>query len=306
MKLILSRKGFDTGSGGCPSPIFPDGTMFSLPIPVAADRITYGELRHHSQDCGEVNIGEMVADLTRRRRPENRIGPNSPAHLDPHLNIKTYPEVAKSKQAKNWRGLLGQEDRAQGHLNNQGVGKGDLFLFFGLYRRVECLDQGDRKWRFAREPRRHVLWGWLQVGERYDLNSPERDRVPSWANYQPHMRYPNDLNNTLYVASDTLELGTGPVTLSDGGVAPGWGRFPQFHPGLVLTEPQETRASRWRLPGWFDKHSLSNFEHCNWSHEGGYAYVQRNGNGQEFVLDMDKYRPATEWVSQFVREHGER
>ncbi len=32
-KLILSRKGFDSASGGCPSPIFPDGTMFSLPIP---------------------------------------------------------------------------------------------------------------------------------------------------------------------------------------------------------------------------------------------------------------------------------
>ena len=32
-KLIIGRKGFDAGSEGCPSPIFPDGTMFSLPIP---------------------------------------------------------------------------------------------------------------------------------------------------------------------------------------------------------------------------------------------------------------------------------
>ncbi len=32
-RLILSHKGFDSRSGGCPSPIFPDGTMFSLPIP---------------------------------------------------------------------------------------------------------------------------------------------------------------------------------------------------------------------------------------------------------------------------------
>ena len=301
MKLILSRKGFDTGSGGKASPIFPDGTMFSLPIPVAADKITYGALRHFSEDLGEVNVGDVVKDLT-----NGRYRPDSPAHIDPHLNIRTYPEVAGSKQAKNWRGLLGQEDKAQGHLNNQGVGKGDLFLFFGLYKPVERVDQGDRKWRFTREPWRHVLWGWLQVGEKYDLNSPERDQVPSWAHYQPHMHYPNDVNNTLYVASDALELGTGPVTLPDGGVAPGWGRFPYFHNDLVLTKPQETRASKWRLPGWFDQRSLSNFEHCDWTHEDGYAYVQRNGNGQEFVLDMDKYRPATEWALQFVREHGER
>ena len=33
-KLILSRKGFDTQAGGKPSPVFPDGSMFSLPIPV--------------------------------------------------------------------------------------------------------------------------------------------------------------------------------------------------------------------------------------------------------------------------------
>src|ERR1035441_4619606 len=31
MKLILSRKGFDSSAGGKPSPIFPDGTMISLP-----------------------------------------------------------------------------------------------------------------------------------------------------------------------------------------------------------------------------------------------------------------------------------
>jgi len=33
MKLILSRKGFDSTYGGYPSPILPDGTLLSLPIP---------------------------------------------------------------------------------------------------------------------------------------------------------------------------------------------------------------------------------------------------------------------------------
>lgn len=33
MKIILSRKGFDSSNGGQPNPIMPDGTLLSLPIP---------------------------------------------------------------------------------------------------------------------------------------------------------------------------------------------------------------------------------------------------------------------------------
>ncbi|WP_418483231.1 hypothetical protein [Dysosmobacter sp.] len=33
MKIILSRKGFDSANGGIVSPIFEDGTMVSFPIP---------------------------------------------------------------------------------------------------------------------------------------------------------------------------------------------------------------------------------------------------------------------------------
>ena len=33
MKVILSRKGFDSANGGILSPIFEDGTMLSFPIP---------------------------------------------------------------------------------------------------------------------------------------------------------------------------------------------------------------------------------------------------------------------------------
>ena len=37
MKIILSRKGFDSSNGGCPSPIMPDGTLLSMPIPTDDD-----------------------------------------------------------------------------------------------------------------------------------------------------------------------------------------------------------------------------------------------------------------------------
>ena len=32
--LFLSRKGLDSGTGECASPIFPDRSMLSLPIPI--------------------------------------------------------------------------------------------------------------------------------------------------------------------------------------------------------------------------------------------------------------------------------
>ncbi|MBA3801209.1 MAG: hypothetical protein H0X18_19410 [Geodermatophilaceae bacterium] len=44
MKLILSRKGFDSAAGGCPSPILEDGSMLSLPIPDRTSPIRYRDI----------------------------------------------------------------------------------------------------------------------------------------------------------------------------------------------------------------------------------------------------------------------
>jgi hypothetical protein len=44
MKVILSRKGFDSEYGGYPSPILPDGRMIFLPIPLPDDSACYSSL----------------------------------------------------------------------------------------------------------------------------------------------------------------------------------------------------------------------------------------------------------------------
>lgn len=46
MKVILSRKGFDSVNGGIVSPILEDGTMISFPIP-STDANTYSELEYN-------------------------------------------------------------------------------------------------------------------------------------------------------------------------------------------------------------------------------------------------------------------
>ena len=286
-KLILSRKGFDSANGGCASPIFENDTMFSLPIPDDRSEVAYRDLRH-----GGMSIGEVVTDLTR-----NRIGPEHRAHLDPDINREAYPRL------EGWRPLFGQDLSAQGHLRNQGVGTGDVFLFFGLYQQVV---KTSGHWRFDGDaPPQHVLWGWLQVEDVHSVDSNTKGKLP-WAAHFPHLseKY-ESLNNTLYVSSDGLDLGDGPI-------AAGAGVFPRFDEHLALTEPGKS-VSSWRLPRWFypdpskGKKMLSwHGDNLNrWGKDENYAYLQSVARGQEFVLDLANYPEATGWLTGLVRDLGE-
>lgn len=298
-RLILSRKGFDGGSGGCPSPIFKeDNAMFSLPIPELGDNVTFGDLRHD-----DVNVGDLVKDLTCRRDPKNRISASHEAHFDPDINFPAYIHRKHRGGWEDWRGAFGQSNQAQSHLRDEGVDRGDLFLFFGLYRLVEKTKDG---WRFVRgAPRQHVLWGWLQIGEKYDLTGPERKNVPGWARHHPHMQYPSDDtgHDMLYVASDKLDIG-------NRFKAPGAGLFPKRHNDLVLTEPGES-ASHWRLPRWCypDKGKKMLSWHGDnmdrWDKDNEWAYLKSVARGQEFVLHLEDYPEALPWVSSLIRDFGQ-
>ena len=288
-KLILSRKGFDSGSGGCPSPIFPDGTMFSLPIP-SRDHEQFNDLQH-----GDVDIAGVVAGIT-----NGRINGRDRIHLDPDLNFDTYRHRKNRAAWQQWRGMLDQTGIAQGHLDKQGVGDGDIFLFFGLYRRVEEAAQG---WRFIRgAPEFHVLWGWLQVGQKHRV----ADIGPNdllWARHHPHLSggYRGD-QNTVCAASLKLDLGS----KNDQRGTTGWGVFPKFDRRLVLTDPNGTGVSQWRLPRWFypDGNKPPLTYHGNvperWRRDTDHAYLCSIGRGQEFVLDVAQYPEVVQWLADLV------
>ena len=72
--------------------------------------------------------------------------------------------------------MLGQAGIAQSHLNKQDVGHGDIFPFFGLYRRVEETAQGRRFVKGA--PELQVLCGWLQVDQKYSVVDPGPNDLP--------------------------------------------------------------------------------------------------------------------------------
>lgn len=60
MKLVLSRKGFDSSYGGMPSPILLDGQLVPLPIPDRDDHYTFRDL-----NFGGVPLEALLQDFSR-------------------------------------------------------------------------------------------------------------------------------------------------------------------------------------------------------------------------------------------------
>lgn len=287
MRLVLSRKGFDSTSGGCASPILPDGRLLTLPIPSAGGLVRYCDLTHET-----IDIGQLVHDLTR-----GKVAPGTTAHLDPDLSEGIMP------RAKGWRPAFGQVDAAQVHLSNQQVGSGDLFMFFGWFREVG--KEGGR-WRFRRgAPDLHVLFGWLQVGEVIDV-AVGRDEAlmrHPWLRSHPHLSSAA-APNVVYVAADRV-LHAG---FPDGRL-PGAGIFPRLHQDLVLTCPGQRLRSRWRLPKCFSPREgrppLTYHEKLErWTPEKDAVGLRSVARGQEFVLDLTACPDAETWAINTAMKHG--
>jgi hypothetical protein len=257
MKVILSRKGFDSSYGGYPSPILPSGEMVSLPIPLEDD-IKYSDL---STD------GSTYYDLMKDLRPTIKrkgewipLDQESKCHLDPDIHRGSI------RRGHDWKPCFGQIGAAQSHLENQHVSEDDLFLFFGWFRKTRYhngkleFDPNERDF--------HSFFGYLQVGEITKVN--RGSDVPKWLAYHPHTsgwRLDKETNTT-YIARDRSSWNE---SLS------GTGRF-MFNDRLVLTKKELSR-SKWNLPNCFRDAEIS----CHkdpWKD----GYFQSLPRGQEFVI----------------------
>jgi len=279
VKIILSRKGFDSASGGVPSPIFPDGSMLSLPIPDRLSHIAYGEIGGNRW----ATVSEAVSQLA-------GLPISHRAHLDPDLVHHSFPRL------KGWRPIFGQVGAAEGHLRKQGVGKGDLFFFFGLFRWVE---RGAAGWQYVRNSRAmHVLFGWLQIAERAPVSTwPVNDR---WALYHPHFAMTPRASNVLYLSSKSLRMSDGALYIAGAGV------FPFFSPVLQLTAPDSERPGRWLLPAWFHPQGRASVlsyhrKPSRWSRSSSGTILSSVSRGQEFVLDCDDYPEAIDWLDELMQ-----
>ena len=91
MKIILSRKGFDTENGKIPNPIMPNGRLCPLPIPYPRDTLKLRNVRF-----GDSRLSDIVASLSNDIRPETIV------HLDPDLQREARP------RRRGWRPAFGQ------------------------------------------------------------------------------------------------------------------------------------------------------------------------------------------------------
>ena len=259
MKVILSRKGFDSGAGGYPSPIFPDGSMLSLPIPSTEDMLRYADVAYK---------GDSLSTWMRRLGLPARLR-RERCHLDPDLDRDSAP------RGRDWRPLFGSVGAAGTHLLDNGIGPGDLFLFFGWFRHVA--PQGRGKYRYV-GPDLHVIFGGMRVRHCW------RDTFPEYVRHHPHSAraYQQRKGNVVFEAAND----------HTGDLAGAW-TFP-FSDHRVLTRPGYSR-SRWALPkDVFADRPMTYHSPASWKSE----YFQSAARGQEFILDAD--RALLEWCRSIV------
>lgn len=287
MKLVFSRKGFDSGYGGVPSPILEDGSMLSFPIPSKFGRRA-DELQHRG-----IGVGKLMQALTEARHDAQTL-----VHLDPDLEARTVI------RGEGWRPAFGQVAAAQQHLANQGVGVGDIFLFFGWFRRVRSVS--GVWWYDPEDSGSHSMFGWLQVGEVLPVGEPHQIlRTRPWLALHPHVAFAGVIGsgNTIYVAAERLILGG--VQLA----APGAGVFPQWSPKLQLTAAGCSR-SIWDLPGWMmpgcGLPSALTYHGGleRWEVRGDRVRLASVAKGQEFVQDIGEHSQALTWVRDLLVGHA--
>ena len=302
MKIILSRKGFDSQYGKIKSPILPDGTLLSLPIPQENDTKTFDELYYNDK----ASYIEIIKELKPNwQYPVNKKTGEIPikqtAHLDPDLRKDTL-----KNRPDDWKAIFGQSAAAQGHLSNKGVDIGDIFLFFGTFGETKEVNGKlvyDTKTDYPNGA--HVIFGYLQIGEIIKLDYPQdydalqNDPLRNYAKNHPHAykeyRDQNNrerIKNCMYIASEKLT--------SLGLDLPGAGTLDYNNKKRVLSKKGLTK-SQWDYP-------FINFQNLKISYHSEKAfqegYFQSAAKGQEFVIDTkgdnDLQKELKNWVNNII------
>jgi Nucleotide modification associated domain 3 len=245
MRVIFSRKGFDSAAGKVPSPII-DGQPISLPIPTGRRSETTYRL---------AGLGRIVEEITK-----GRICADDLCHEDPVFSNGCW--------------AFGQTGKAQAHLKANGVGVGDVFLFFGLFASRD------------RRDRHHRIFGYMQVGELRRLGSrpSSSDGPQGFPRRHPHTIGEWEENNTLYI---------------------GFGaKARTAHPSLRLTKPG-AQASIWTVPEWLKGAGLTYHSNpARWIDETQLYVAAR---GQEFVSNIGNDPAPRKWLEavQIAVQQGE-
>ena len=265
MKIILSRKGFDSGYGKVASPILSGGTMLSMPIPAGNEgsKTKFTDLSYDGQ-----NYRTLLESLG---YPKDQ---GECCHLDPDIR-----EEIRTNPIPDWKPAFGQEKAAQSYLQKCGVGEGDIFLFFGWFKKAKAADKS-----FYETGNLHAIYGYLQVGKIITDEKEIREQYP----WHPHSEGGYDKNNTLYIPSERLiidrtDFGKGYGTLD-------------YRPDRILTKENLTRAQWIPHPFLMPEYILG----CNRKNSSKKDALYYQGQWQEIVFDGDHDPGLIEWVKKIL------
>ena len=290
MKVILSRKGMDSEYGGIPSPIIRSNhgywKFYSLPIPTETSDIRYNDLYLYD----DMKVSSFINDLGLKSRKYDF------CHLDPDIR-----ESNLKKRPINWKRNFGQVKSAQTHLENNKIGIGDVFLFFGWFKRAEYING---KFKYVKDKEYpngfHAIYSYLQIGEIY---KPNKQKTPEWLDYHPHVKYKNEYefnndNNTIYVASELFNY---PEYFNKNGSI----SF-VYSENLILTKKGQSNRTLWELP--FELHPNSGVRLSynpieKWNIENNKAILKSASKGQEFIF-TDANANVEKWCIDLIKMHS--
>ena len=265
MKIILSRKGFDSSSGKQANPIMPDGILLSLPIPDEEDANTFSSLHWE---------GNSYFDIIHSLNPKTFITSDSRCHLDPDLRFDV------KNREPNWKPAFGQMNASLSHLCNQKVSIGDIFLFYGWFRETELKDGCFRYKKYGIDA--HIIYGYMQIGEIIE----HKEDVPDWLKDHPHFAYDNAWKankNAIFLPSDKLTLIPSLCGCNN----------LRYRRDRVLTKAGMSRRY-WDLPDFFRQVNIS-YNAKSWLEDS----FKSAGRGQEFVIDATP--EILSWVAKIIR-----
>ncbi len=277
MKIILSRKGFDSGYGGYPSIILPNNEMITLPIPSNNDEdYCYGELKTRN----EKSVYQIMKSLNKNIKSSKNIPltKETKCHLDPDLCYFSVPRKS------GWRGAFGQIGAAQKVLINNKVKEGDLFLFFGWFNDVE---KEEENYKFKKGNGRHTIFGYLQIDK---IIYPKINELPEWLKKHPHassLKKLNNSSNCIYIAKEKCTFNEH---------IRGYGMF-TYNEELDLSKKGMTRTC-WELPEFFKNKKITYHNKESWKD----GYFKSACRGQEFVIEENK--EIENWAIHLIEKYS--
>lgn len=295
IKIILSRKGVDTSIGKIASPIFDDGRMISLPIPVSTKEVNSYKNQKNTELIYEYYKFKKAFTLLELENILDNLGEY--CHYDPDLRERTISD--------GWKASLGQCGPNATKLKNE-YNKEEyrfIFLFFGRFRFVK---EENGKYRYVvkkdisnfEEKYKckdiHAIWGYLVVDDLVN-----NDRIKSEFSWHPHAA-------DYYTKQDNVSNNPNIIFSGKGGVF-------HFNKARILTKLERNIETKDISMAIWDKNKFmlsSNGdtlpkclnERINSATEANELFFR--GQWQELVMDFNE-EEAKEFLNKLNLEYDE-